>query len=239
MERAKVSVRPRNATFIANQDDYDSQPDEILEEMPEWLKGRATVEDELEDCIEKPPFMSIDVWKGQTRGKASMFSKTVENTILRTCKFKNLVKIKNKSNLKTEVDSDIREFITPKNLVVRLYVLKGKSLTPKDINTSDPYLILKLGDQTVEDKSSLRLKTNNPAFFTSYDIATTLPGPSTLTIEVWDDDGFLKPDLIGLTKIDLEDRYFSKEWREKYNDKKPIEERTLFVPKSAAPQGVL
>jgi C2 domain len=74
---------------------------------------------------------------------------------------------------------------------VRLYVLRGKSLTPKDINTSDPYLILRLGDTVITDKDSLRPKTNNPGFFTSYDIPTTLPGPSLLAIEVWDDDGFL------------------------------------------------
>ena len=121
------------------------------------------------------------------------------------------------------------------SVVARLYVLKGKSLTPKDINTSDPYLVIKLGDTKIEDKSSLRLKTNNPGFYTSYDIATSLPGSSTLTIEVWDDDGFMAPDFIGATKIDLEDRYFSKEWRLKYGDKKPIEERTLFTEKSSAP----
>jgi Ca2+-dependent lipid-binding protein len=121
-----------------------------------------------------------------------------------------------------------------------LYVLKGKSLTPKDINTSDPYLILKLGDTVINDKEgSLRPKTNNPAFYTSYDLPVILPGSSALTIEVWDDDGFLSPDLIGITKIDLENRWFSKEWKEKYPQIKPIEERTLFIPKSLAPQGVL
>ena len=126
------------------------------------------------------------------------------------------------------------------SFVVRLYILKGKSLTPKDVNTSDPYLVIKLGETKIDDKAnSLRMKTNNPGFYTSYDISTTLPGSSTLAIEVWDDDGFLQPDLIGVTKIDLEDRYFSNEWREKYKDKKPIEERTLFIPKSSAPQGVL
>jgi hypothetical protein len=183
--------------------------------------------------------MSNDVWRGQTRGKASIFAKTVENTILKTAKFKSIIKFKNKNMLKAEADSEISEYITPKNLIARVYVLKGKSLTPKDINTSDPYIVLKLGEQTITDRDSLRLKTNNPAFYTSYDILTTLPGPSLLQIEVWDDDGFLNPDLIGITKIDLEDRYFSKEWRVKYADKKPIEERTLFTPKSAAPQGVL
>lgn len=179
--------------------------------------------------------MAVDVWRGQTRGKSSQFSKTVENTLTRSARFKNIIKIKSKTLLKTEADRDFREYITPKNYIVRVYVLKGKSLTPKDIDTSDPYLILKLGDQVIEDKASLRPKTNNPAFFTSYDIPTTLPGIATLSIEVWDDDGFLKPDLIGITKIDLEDRFYSKEWIEKYPIKKPIEERTLFTTKSAAP----
>lgn len=120
-----------------------------------------------------------------------------------------------------------------------MYILKGKSLTPKDTTTSDPYLIIKLGTTVISDKASLRPKTCNPGFYTSYDIPCSLPGASTLSIECWDDDGFDFPDLIGATKIDLEDRYFNKEWREKYPNKKPIEERTLFVPKSSAPQGVL
>lgn len=83
-------------------------------------------------------------------------------------------------------------------------------MTPKDANTSDPFLVIKLGDKTITDKESLREKTNNPAFFRAYDIPCSLPGASTLSIECWDDDGFDFPDLIGGTKIDLEDRYFCK-----------------------------
>lgn len=122
---------------------------------------------------------------------------------------------------------------------MRLYVLKGKSLTPKDNNTSDPYLVISLGDKKITDKNSLRPKTCNPAFFTSYDFSVSIPGDAIMTIECWDDDGFDFPDLIGITKIDIENRYFSKEWHSKYPGMKPIEERTLFIPKSSAPQGVL
>jgi hypothetical protein len=42
------------------QEEYDSQPDEPLDETPEWLVDRSTVEDELEDTLGKPPF---DTWK--------------------------------------------------------------------------------------------------------------------------------------------------------------------------------
>lgn len=72
--------------------------------------------------------------------------------------------------------------------------------------------------------------TNNPSFYTSYDIPATLPGAATLDIQCWDDDGFSFPDFIGSTMIDVEDRYFSKDWRVKYPNKMPIEERTLYIP---------
>jgi hypothetical protein len=45
--------------------------------------------------------------------------------------------------------------------------------------------------------------------------------------------------LIGITKLDLENRFFNRDWKEKYKDMRPIEERTLFTDKSTAPQGVL
>ena len=119
-------------------------------------------------------------------------------------------------------------------------MLKGKSLTPKDTNTSDPYLVIKLGEHEIKDvEGSLRMKTNNPGFFTCYDIPANLPGPAVLSIECWDYDGFKWPDLIGYTKIDVEDRFFHKQWASRYPDIKPIEERTLFNDKSSAPQGVI
>ena len=114
-------------------------------------------------------------------------------------------------------------------------------MTPHDANgLSDPFLIIKLGDHKIVDKESLRKKTLNPEFYTSYEIPTTLPGAnSILTIEVWDDDGFLGQDQIGSTKIDLEDRLFSEDFNKYPVDKKPTEERTLFLPTSSAAQGII
>ena len=42
------------------QEDYDSQPEEELDEIPEWLKDRDTYEGDLEDDLGHPPF---DIWK--------------------------------------------------------------------------------------------------------------------------------------------------------------------------------
>ena len=127
-----------------------------------------------------------------------------------------------------------KKFLTQTRVVARLYVLAGKSFTPKDATDSDPYLVVKLGDKVIVDKESLRENTNNPRFFRSYDIPAMLPGVCTLKIEAWDDDGFDFDDLIGETKIDLEDRHFCKEWQA-LPEKKPIETRTLFIQKTAAP----
>jgi len=63
-----------------------------------------------------------------------------------------------------------------------------------------------------------------------------LPGPSQLEIEVWDYDG-IGDDLVGKTTIDIEDRWFSKDWRRL--PLKPLEERTLHNPRSAASYGKL
>ena len=99
---------------MENQEGYDSQPDEELDQTPEWQEGRITVEDELEDTLCKPPF---DVWKiqrGQTRGKASRFAKKVQSTMETTALYKNIIKIKDKSQLKAEGDASFKEYITAK-----------------------------------------------------------------------------------------------------------------------------
>ena len=96
LTRAMASVKPKAASFMAHQEDYVSQAEEELEKTPEWMVDRATVEDELEDKIAKPPFLTKDVWRGQTRGKSSIFSKTVETTQTKTCIFKSIIKLKSK-----------------------------------------------------------------------------------------------------------------------------------------------
>ena len=81
-----------------------------------------------------------------------------------------------------------------------------------DINgNSDPYLWLRLGGREIEDVESEREDTNDPNFYRYFEFTVKLPGESVLEIQVWDEDG-IDDDLIGSTKIDLEDRYFSKHY---------------------------
>ena len=113
-----------------------------------------------------------------------------------------------------------------------------------DATNSDPYLYIKCGSFKLDDSKNGLSDTNNPGFYKCFDIPVSIPGASTLKIQVYDADGFSRDDLIGETKIDLEERYYSREWQSLNKEldgfrKMPIEERTLMLKTSAAPQGVL
>ena len=54
----------------------------------------------------------------------------------------------------------------------------------------------------------------SPYFGQCFEFALTLPGTSRLTLSVWDWDRVGSNDLIGATTFDLEDRFFSRVWRD-------------------------
>jgi hypothetical protein len=59
----------------------DTDPEEDLSMVPEYLRGRDTYEDELEDAIiTKKPYYKQNVLRGQTRGLKGWFFKKVANT---------------------------------------------------------------------------------------------------------------------------------------------------------------
>jgi hypothetical protein len=183
--------------------------------IPEYLRGRKTIEDELEDIlIVKKPYYKRNILKGQTRGKQGWFFKKVVNTETISGVFKCINVIQMPDDDPKILYEEYKKYLTPHSLVCRVYILKGKSLTPNDSKNSDPYLLIKCGRSVVNDSKNVIDDTNNPGFYKHFDIAVSIPGASTLTIQVWDDDGIVGDDLIGETKIDLEERFFDKTWRE-------------------------
>uniref|UniRef100_A0A8C5M958 Otoferlin n=1 Tax=Leptobrachium leishanense TaxID=445787 RepID=A0A8C5M958_9ANUR len=99
----------------------------------------------------------------------------------------------------------------PINVLVRVYVVRATDLHPADINgKADPYVVIKLGKTEIKDKESYISKQLNPVFGKSFDIEATFPMESMLTVAVYDWDLVGTDDLIGETKIDLENRYYSK-----------------------------
>ncbi|XP_068136041.1 otoferlin isoform X3 [Hyperolius riggenbachi] len=99
----------------------------------------------------------------------------------------------------------------PLNVLVRVYVVRATDLHPADINgKADPYVVIKLGKTEIKDKENYISKQLNPVFGKSFDIEATFPMESMLTVAVYDWDLVGTDDLIGETKIDLENRYYSK-----------------------------
>ncbi|KAG6968497.1 hypothetical protein JG687_00003720 [Phytophthora cactorum] len=102
----------------------------------------------------------------------------------------------------------------PQRVVVRVYMLRGQNLQAKNANGySDPYLRLKLGSNRINDRPNACTNTLKPEFFRMFELETTLPGASQLDINVWD-RGLVTDQLIGSTTIDLEERWFHREWQE-------------------------
>ncbi|CAB1340033.1 unnamed protein product, partial [Coregonus sp. 'balchen'] len=84
-------------------------------------------------------------------------------------------------------------------------------LHPADVNgKADPYVVIKLGKSELKDKENYISKQLNPVFGKAFDIEATFPMESMLTVSVYDWDLVGTDDLIGETKIDLENRYYSK-----------------------------
>ncbi|KAA8581929.1 hypothetical protein FQN60_008669, partial [Etheostoma spectabile] len=99
----------------------------------------------------------------------------------------------------------------PINILVRIYIIRATDLHPADINgKADPYIAIKLGKTEIKDKENYISKQLNPLFGKSFDVEATFPMDSTLTVSIYDWDLVGTDDLIGETKLDLENRFYSK-----------------------------
>ncbi|KAF4526881.1 hypothetical protein B566_EDAN013792 [Ephemera danica] len=99
----------------------------------------------------------------------------------------------------------------PIHVLVRVYVVKGTELHPMDLNgKADPYVVLQLGSKRISDKENYISKQLNPVFGKCFEFEATFPQDSMLTVQVWDWDLVGSDDLIGETRIDLENRFYSR-----------------------------
>ncbi|KAL5471556.1 hypothetical protein EMCRGX_G029681 [Ephydatia muelleri] len=98
----------------------------------------------------------------------------------------------------------------PVECVARVYIVKGIALQPQDPDgKSDPYIKIKIGKNTINDKENFIANNLDPLFGKMFEIPITLPTDHTLTVTVMDYDYTSADDLIGTTSIDLENRYLS------------------------------
>ncbi|KAK0146183.1 Fer-1-like protein 4 [Merluccius polli] len=100
---------------------------------------------------------------------------------------------------------------TPVKVLVRVYVVKATGLAPADLNgKADPYLVLKVGQQKLSTKENYITKQLNPVFGEVFDVTVSFPLETELVVMVMDHDLVGSDDVIGETKLDLENRFYSR-----------------------------
>ncbi|XP_068602838.1 fer-1-like protein 6 [Brachionichthys hirsutus] len=96
-------------------------------------------------------------------------------------------------------------------VIIRVYIVSASNLHPADPDgKADPYIVLRLGKNEIKDRDNYIPKQLNPVFGRSFEMQATFPQDSLLSVLIYDYDMVGGDDLIGETRIDLENRFFSR-----------------------------
>ncbi|XP_045883099.1 fer-1-like protein 6 isoform X2 [Meles meles] len=99
----------------------------------------------------------------------------------------------------------------PVKVLIRVYIVAAFNLSPADPDgKADPYIVVRLGQTEIKDRDKYIPKQLNPVFGRSFEIQATFPKDSLLSILIYDHDLIGTDDLIGETRIDLENRFYSR-----------------------------
>ena len=115
--------------------------------------GRPTVDGALEDYLDMKPFHSFPLFHGSHQTK----------NFRQAAIFKGIIKVTAKDE---PIDDALGEIATTAQKLLRVYVLDGINLTPKDRNgKSDPYLKLKIGSHKESTRKRFNKENINPGFY--------------------------------------------------------------------------
>ncbi|XP_037543053.1 fer-1-like protein 6 [Nematolebias whitei] len=96
-------------------------------------------------------------------------------------------------------------------VLIRVYIVSASNLHPADPDgKADPYIVLRLGKHEIKDRDNYIPKQLNPVFGRSFEMQATFPQESMLSVVIYDFDLVGGDDLIGETRIDLENRFYSR-----------------------------
>jgi len=200
-------------------------------DIPEYMINRQTRKNALEDELGELPFDTFEIMAG-TEGKE-----------VRVAIMKAVVRVGMKGEPLPPADQALLDaMMRPQEYVVRAYILSARNLVPMDTDgASDPYIVISLGDQKVDDRKNHIDNVTTAHFYKMFEFKTRLPGDALMKIDIMDFDDFGKwsDDLIGSTTVDLEDRVFSERWKRDLSACPPVEWRNLYSPLSKHPQGML
>ncbi|XP_056157898.1 fer-1-like protein 4 [Lampris incognitus] len=111
---------------------------------------------------------------------------------------------------KIEISDGIPKNV-PVKVLIRLYVVKATGLAPTDPNgKADPYLVVQVGQQSLDSKDRYIPKQLNPVFGEVFEVTVSFPLETELVVMVMDHDLVGSDDVIGETRVDLENRFYSR-----------------------------
>uniref|UniRef100_A0A671Z1B9 Fer-1 like family member 6 n=1 Tax=Sparus aurata TaxID=8175 RepID=A0A671Z1B9_SPAAU len=100
---------------------------------------------------------------------------------------------------------------SPVQVLIRVYIVSASNLHPADPDgKADPYIVLRLGKNEIKDRDNYIPKQLNPVFGRSFEMHAKFPQESLLSVLIYDYDLVGGDDLIGETRIDLENRFYSR-----------------------------
>uniref|UniRef100_A0A3B1KAX2 Fer-1 like family member 4 n=1 Tax=Astyanax mexicanus TaxID=7994 RepID=A0A3B1KAX2_ASTMX len=174
---------------------YKSELENEFSQFMDWLhtfpiyKGKANLEDEDDD--------DSDRIMGKYKGSFLIYPISSEE-----------------QEEEEDIDFQITRGI-PKNspikVLTRVYVVKATNLAPADPNgKADPYVVVKIGQQQLDSKERYIPKQLHPVFGEVFELTVSFPLETELNIIIFDHDLVGSDDMIGETRIDLENRFYSR-----------------------------
>ncbi|KAJ6663116.1 hypothetical protein lerEdw1_010709 [Lerista edwardsae] len=160
-----------------------------IEDEPDRKKKDKPIKKKVKEAT--PKLATLEIYDGDLESEFDNFEDWVKTFEL----------FRGKST--DEDHSDYEERIVGK--------FKAFNLSPADPDgKSDPYIVLRLGKTEIKDRDNYIPKQLNPVFGRSFEIQATFPKESLLSVLIYDHDLVGSDDLIGETKIDLENRFYSR-----------------------------
>ncbi|KAM4582645.1 fer-1-like protein 4 [Fundulus diaphanus] len=187
-----VEIEPPKRKMIATLKLYESDLESEFSDFQDWLrvfplfKGQAITEDDEEGDEER--------LMGKYKGSFLVYPIDPEDKDDTTC----------------QITKGIPKN-SPVKVLVRVYIVKAISLAPTDPNgKADPYIVVKVGDQSLDSKERYIPKQLNPTFGEVFELTVSFPLETELVVTVMDHDLVGADDVIGETRIDLENRFYSR-----------------------------
>ncbi|XP_040889705.1 fer-1-like protein 4 [Toxotes jaculatrix] len=187
-----VEIEPPKRKKIATLKLYGGDLESEFMQFHDWLhvfplyKGRASAEDEEEDEEER--------LMGKYKGSFLVYP----------------IDSGDEEDTKCQIINGIPKN-SPIKVLVRVYIVKATSLAPTDPNgKADPYLVVRAGQQSLDTKDRYIPKQLNPTFGEVFELNVSFPLETELFITVMDHDLVGSDDVIGETRVDLENRFYSR-----------------------------